>query len=84
MKRRTRTISIRLLEDEYQYLRQVFESRGARSISDLARKAVYSLLAESDPIHGDTSSSALLTRIERRLQNLEAQMKRITKAQAAR
>ena len=40
-KRKTRMISFRLSEAEYQYLRTISESRGARSVSDYARDTLF-------------------------------------------
>jgi hypothetical protein len=40
MRRKTRTISIRLSDDEYGALRDVCESQGVRSLSDFARLAI--------------------------------------------
>ena len=40
-KRKSRMISFRLSEEEYQYLRTVSESKGARSVSDYARDTLF-------------------------------------------
>jgi len=44
IKRRTKMVSIRLLDDEYRQLKALCESTGARSVSDLARDAMFRLL----------------------------------------
>ena len=44
IKRRTKTVSIRLLADEYRRLKEVGESEGARSVSDLPRDAMFRML----------------------------------------
>jgi hypothetical protein len=44
IKRKTRTISIRLSDDEYGALRGVCESQGVRSLSDFARLAIENLI----------------------------------------
>jgi Arc/MetJ-type ribon-helix-helix transcriptional regulator len=44
LKLRTRMISVRLSEDEYSALKALCLIRGARSVSDLTRDAVRSLL----------------------------------------
>ena len=44
IRRKTRTISIRLSDDEYVALRDVCESQGVRSLSDFARLAIESLI----------------------------------------
>jgi hypothetical protein len=43
IRRKTRTISIRLSDDEYGALRDVCESQGVRSLSDFARLAIENL-----------------------------------------
>ncbi len=43
-KRRTKMVSIRLLDDEYRQLRELCEANGARSVSDLARAAMFRML----------------------------------------
>ena len=59
LKRRSRIVSIRLSEQEYQRLRSCCLNRGARSISDLARDAMQRLLArsEADGNGGEGTSS---------------------------
>ena len=44
IRRKTRTISIRLSDDEYGALRNVCESQGVRSLSDFARVAIENLI----------------------------------------
>ncbi len=44
IRRKTRTISIRLSDDEYGALRDVCESQGVRSLSDFARLAIDNLI----------------------------------------
>jgi hypothetical protein len=44
LKRRTRMITIRLLEEEYLALYQLCSTSGARSVSDLMRDAMYMVL----------------------------------------
>ena len=44
IRRKTRTISIRLSDDEYGALRNVCESQGVRSLSDFARLAIENLI----------------------------------------
>ena len=46
IRRKTRTISIRLSDDEYGALRKVCESQGARSLSDFARVAIENLILD--------------------------------------
>jgi hypothetical protein len=45
IKRRTKMVSIRLLDDDYRQLKELCEAKGARSVSDLARDAMFRMLA---------------------------------------
>ena len=49
IKRRTKMVSIRLLDDEYQQLKQLCVANGARSVSDLAREAMFRMLSRPSP-----------------------------------
>jgi len=49
IKRRSKMVSFRLSEQEYQDLLMLCEQRGSRSISDLARDAVFNLLLSGRP-----------------------------------
>lgn len=44
MKRRSRMVSFRLSEEEYEGLKHICVTAGARSLSDIARDAVHRLL----------------------------------------
>jgi hypothetical protein len=44
LKRRSRMVSFRLSEEEYESLRDICLTAGARSISDIARDAVHRLI----------------------------------------
>ena len=52
IKRRTKIVSIRLLDEEYTQLLRLCQSRGARSVSDLARDAMFGLMSASSPLEG--------------------------------
>jgi hypothetical protein len=64
---RTRAISVRLSEGEFSALEKLCASSGARSISDLARNAMYGLLNRAD------QESALLSNMNEH----SAQMKEL-------
>lgn len=61
IKRKTRMLSIRLSEDEYERLKQLCVSEGARSISDLTRSAVQRML---DPAAGQAPGGQLVERMQ--------------------
>ncbi len=46
VKKKSRMLSIRLSDDEFSHLRQVCESTGSRSLSDLAREAMHRMVAD--------------------------------------
>ena len=60
IKRRTKMVSIRLLDDEYLQLKQLCAAIGARSVSDLAREAMFRMLHRPN---GNTTDSNLEDRV---------------------
>ncbi len=52
IKRRTKIVSIRLLDEEYSQLKRLCETKGARSVSDLARDAMFGLMSPASSIEG--------------------------------
>ena len=52
IKRRTKIVSVRLLAEEYTQLLQLCHSRGARSVSDLARDAMLGVTSPSSQLEG--------------------------------
>jgi hypothetical protein len=55
IKRRTKMVSIRLLDDEYHQLKQLCVTNGARSVSDLAREAMFRMLNRPAVIPADAN-----------------------------
>jgi hypothetical protein len=77
IKRRTKIVSIRLLDEEYKQLKQLCESHGARSVSDLARDAMFGLLKPATSIEGkvidlDMRLTALRDEVQRLSRMVEA------------
>ncbi|MBI2685989.1 MAG: ribbon-helix-helix protein, CopG family [Acidobacteria bacterium] len=70
IKRRTKMVSIRLLDDEYRRLKELCEAKGARSVSDLARDAMFRMLSPSTP---DADPNAL----EHRVRTLDQKVARL-------
>jgi Ribbon-helix-helix protein, copG family len=73
IKRRTKMVSIRLLDDEYRQLKELCETMGARSVSDLAREAMFRMLAPS----GEPGQPGLEDRVrelDQKVARLGAQM----------
>ena len=70
IKRRTKIVSIRLLDEEYSQLKRLCEKKWARSVSDLARDAMFGLMQRSSSIEGkvedlDVQLSALREEVAR-------------------
>jgi Arc/MetJ-type ribon-helix-helix transcriptional regulator len=71
---RSRMISVRLSEDEYESLRRMCVTTGARSVSDLTRDAMQTLLNNSSR-ESDVSSylndfRAQITTLDRKIEEL--------------
>ena len=72
--RRTRVVSFRLSEDEYQDLMSLSVAQGSRSLSDFARLATFSQFA-SNPTNGQGDST--VQQICRKLGALDREVKRL-------
>ena len=66
LKRRSRMVSFRLSEEEYEGLKHICITVGARSLSDIARDAVQRLLSNNteSKIDGDEQLRALYERMD--------------------
>jgi hypothetical protein len=75
LKRRTRMVSFRLSEEEYEGLQHICTTVGARSLSDIARDAVQRLLSNGteQKIDGDAQLSIL----HERMDALDHELKRL-------
>lgn len=74
LKPRSRMISVRLSEDEYSALQQLCASTGARSVSDLTRDAMRSLL--ENQVRGSAPSS-LIDEFRARLSDLDQKVEEL-------
>ena len=74
LKRRSRMVSFRLSEEEYESLLTLCSTRGARSLSDLARDAMQALLNNG---HGDGLAS-IVRRHHERIDELDQEVKHLT------
>jgi hypothetical protein len=75
-RRRTRIVSFRLSDDEYESLKQVSLSEGARSVSDYARVALCRLLGASRPGDGDGIEAKVL-HLDAQMQALQDELRRL-------
>src|ERR1039457_3290173 len=73
---RSRMVSFRMTEEEYERLRQLCDALGIRSVSDLARAGINLLLQQPDRATPETLESRV-TEIESRLRILSLEMRRI-------
>lgn len=77
LKRRSKMVTFRLSEQEYQELLSYCLNRGTRSLSDLAREALQELLASSN---GDRNGDGLEIEVEKlhgRMEQLDHELKRL-------
>jgi hypothetical protein len=80
LRRRSKMISFRISEEEYENFVGLCASHGVRSLSDLARDALHRLSAV--PNHnGDNGSSAALdaVHLHSRIAKLEGEIERLTR-----
>ena len=75
---RSRSISVRLSEEEFAALQQLCQATGARSISDLARKAMRAIMASEDqhnaPNSNQLAHGARIKSLERKLEKLATEL----------
>lgn len=77
IKRRTKMVSIRLLDDEYRQLKELCESKGARSVSDLAREAMFRMLSSPGGETGQPDLEDRVRRLDQMVARLGQQMEAI-------
>lgn len=86
LKPRSRMISVRLSEEEYSALRDLCSLTGARSVSDLTRDAMRTVLRSAnreDPFAGSLEEFRLgMKNLEKKVEQLEAKITNI-KAEGA-
>lgn len=79
-KPKTRMISFRLSEDEYECLRQTSQSRGARSVSDYARVTLCRVVA-GNPGAAE-SSETRIEEINQKMRELDHEVQRLAQVVA--
>jgi hypothetical protein len=67
-------VSIRLLEDEYQQLKELCVTQGARSVSDLAREAMFRMLTQPSADDGAQHLAARLRQLDQTVARLGEQL----------
>jgi hypothetical protein len=71
-------VSFRLSEQDYQKLLNLCGSRGARSLSDLARDAVQDLLGASNGSEFQGSVESEVRKLNGRIEEIDRGLKRLT------
>jgi len=78
LKSRTRVVYFRISEQEFAELCDLREARGARSLSELARSAVYAMMQpHTTPVKEDISER--LNELKRCLSEMNRHLKTLTK-----
>ena len=78
LKTRTRLVSFRLSEEEYQRLKYVCSQKGARSISDGARALLCQIRGFSDELSSDGGSALKSEHLIDSLERLNSGINRLT------
>jgi hypothetical protein len=76
---RSRVISIRLTADEYACFRELCMAQGIRTLSEMARSAMQTMLQQSLHPLTEESIEARLAQVESRLRLLSLEVKRLGK-----
>ncbi|MGO8757539.1 MAG: hypothetical protein ACLQG3_05380 [Terracidiphilus sp.] len=72
---RSRTISIRISEEEFSALRQICVASGARSLSDMAREAMRGLLSKAG---GDNGGDGARDEVYAQMKDLEQRVEKLS------
>lgn len=75
-KRRTRIVSFRVSEDEYQELLGVCMAQGAHSVSDFARLATRQCISEGNR-HGQGVIQAWIRQLSSQVSQLDSEVRRL-------
>jgi|SRR5579864_7255695 hypothetical protein len=75
LKRRSRMVSFRLSEEEYEGLRHICMTVGARSLSDIARDAVHRLLGDGTEPKKDVEAE--LRMLSDKMEALDQEVRRL-------
>jgi hypothetical protein len=77
-KRRSKLVSFRLSEEDYRSLIEICQTRGARSVSEVARDAMHGLLGVNGHGNGpDAKLESKVVQLQGRLEELDREVKRL-------
>lgn len=82
VKRKNRMISFRLSDEEYEHLLELCQSQGARSLSDLARGAMQSLI-ENGGANGGVDIHERISHLDGRVKVLDRAVERLSQMLSA-
>jgi hypothetical protein len=77
LKRRSRMVSFRLSEEEYESLRDICMTAGARSLSDIARDAVHQLIGSGGDPKKDKDIETQVRLLNERMDAIDQEVRRL-------
>ena len=82
IKRKSRMISFRLSDEEYEHLVNLCQTQGARSLSDLARAAMQSLITNGGNGNGTADIEERISHLDGRVKVLDRAVERLSQVVA--
>jgi predicted DNA-binding protein len=76
LKRKSRMISLRLSDEEYESLRSLYRLHGSRSVSEFARNAMQKVIGESVSPGGNTLESRIVD-LDSKMNSLDHEVARL-------
>ena len=76
LKRKSRMISLRLSDEEYESLRSLYRLHGSRSVSEFARNAMQKVIGESAAPGGNTLESRIVD-LDSKMNSLDHEVARL-------
>ncbi len=78
LERKTRTISLRISEQEYETLKNAYATQGARTLSEFARVAMHHVIGQNGGAHSEGLEMQILA-LTGKLAHLEEQVSRLAR-----
>lgn len=79
---RSRSISVRLSEEEFATLQRLCIATGARSVSDLARKAMRDILERTPTVESASEYAVQICDLEQKMEELASKLARFRATQS--
>lgn len=77
--RKTKMISIRLSQEEYEFLKTVYESRGIRSVSEFARDAMNRIVTIHNSGHDQNDLADRMRVLDTRISVLQGEVSQLSR-----